>query len=192
MKSRREKPCAAAWSESKFVICATSFESVQVVFLITWLIAHVFPGTALIIHICSDRNLQFSFTGELIAQQRLTGAAVVMLFGHMNLLHTVRNKSFSYRPRITKGARFRATKSIPLQIRNKKSASPFRTHRWSECRDSNPRPLGPEPSAIPNFATPRQPVYYTGLYLDCQEGMWLLHEKTVSYAACVFFARVIC
>ena len=28
---------------------------------------------------------------------------------------------------------------------------------WSECRDSNPRPLGPEPSAIPNFATPRKP-----------------------------------
>ena len=26
---------------------------------------------------------------------------------------------------------------------------------WSECRDLNPRPLGPEPSAIPNFATPR-------------------------------------
>ena len=26
---------------------------------------------------------------------------------------------------------------------------------WSECRDSNPGPLGPEPSAIPNFATPR-------------------------------------
>ena len=26
---------------------------------------------------------------------------------------------------------------------------------WSEWRDSNPRPLGPEPSAIPNFATPR-------------------------------------
>ena len=25
---------------------------------------------------------------------------------------------------------------------------------WSEWRDSNPRPLGPEPSAIPNFATP--------------------------------------
>ena len=22
---------------------------------------------------------------------------------------------------------------------------------WSECRDSNPRPLGPEPSAIPNL-----------------------------------------
>ena len=26
---------------------------------------------------------------------------------------------------------------------------------WSKCRDSNPRSLGPEPSAIPNFATPR-------------------------------------
>ena len=30
-----------------------------------------------------------------------------------------------------------------------------RLFRWSEWRDSNPRPLGPEPSAIPNFATPR-------------------------------------
>ena len=30
--------------------------------------------------------------------------------------------------------------------------------RWSECRDSNPGPLGPEPSAIPNFATPRYEV----------------------------------
>ena len=26
---------------------------------------------------------------------------------------------------------------------------------WSEWRDSNPRPLGPEPSALPNCATPR-------------------------------------
>ena len=26
---------------------------------------------------------------------------------------------------------------------------------WSECRDSNPGPLGPEPSAIPSFAIPR-------------------------------------
>ena len=26
---------------------------------------------------------------------------------------------------------------------------------WSEWRDLNPWPLGPEPSAIPNFATPR-------------------------------------
>ena len=40
---------------------------------------------------------------------------------------------------------------------------------WSECRDSNPRPLGPEPSAIPNFATPRQPDYYSENILCCQE-----------------------
>lgn len=26
---------------------------------------------------------------------------------------------------------------------------------WSEWRDSNPRPLGPEPSTLPNCATPR-------------------------------------
>ncbi len=38
-----------------------------------------------------------------------------------------------------------------------------RTHRcacmteqkWSRCRDLNPGPLGPEPSALPNCATPR-------------------------------------
>ena len=40
---------------------------------------------------------------------------------------------------------------------------------WSECRDSNPRPLGPEPSAIPNFATPRQLEYYRGFAAVCQE-----------------------
>ena len=35
--------------------------------------------------------------------------------------------------------------------------------KWSEWRDSNSRPLGPEPSALPNCATPRkikQPNYY--------------------------------
>ena len=29
---------------------------------------------------------------------------------------------------------------------------------WSEWRDSNPRPHGPEPCAIPSFATPRFPL----------------------------------
>ena len=29
------------------------------------------------------------------------------------------------------------------------------SQKWSECRDLNPGPLGPEPSAIPSFATPR-------------------------------------
>ena len=40
---------------------------------------------------------------------------------------------------------------------------------WSECRDLNPRPLGPEPSAIPNFATPRWHRYYTHDMQLCQE-----------------------
>ena len=74
-------------------------------------------------------------------------------------------------PKSPKVARFRATKSKTLQMRNKKSVSPLRTHRWSECRDSNPRPLGPEPSAIPSFATPRHvimPYYYKKEACCCQ------------------------
>ena len=39
---------------------------------------------------------------------------------------------------------------------------------WSEWRDLNPRPLGPEPSAIPNFATPRKHDYYSPLIPVCQ------------------------
>ena len=39
---------------------------------------------------------------------------------------------------------------------------------WSECRDLNPRPLGPEPSAIPNFATPRKLGYYSADFGICQ------------------------
>ena len=31
---------------------------------------------------------------------------------------------------------------------------------WSERRDSNPGPLGPEPSAIPNFATSRSTLFH--------------------------------
>ncbi len=34
-----------------------------------------------------------------------------------------------------------------------KEQMPFRFY-WSECRDSNSRPLEPHSSAIPNFATP--------------------------------------
>ena len=40
---------------------------------------------------------------------------------------------------------------------------------WSECRDLNPGPLGPEPSAIPNFATPRKGTYhYKDAWAVCQ------------------------
>ena len=45
---------------------------------------------------------------------------------------------------------------------------------WSECRDLNPRPLGPEPSAIPNFATPRKLLYYKQKNAGCQA----LNSKT--------------
>ncbi len=31
----------------------------------------------------------------------------------------------------------------------------YRHSKWSEWRDLNPWPLGPEPSALPNWATPR-------------------------------------
>ena len=40
---------------------------------------------------------------------------------------------------------------------------------WSEWRDSNPRPHGPEPCAIPSFATPRNTLFhYRDLPLHCQ------------------------
>ena len=44
---------------------------------------------------------------------------------------------------------------------------------WSEYRDSNPRPLGPEPSAIPNFAIPRNPIYYNENFSICQSKYWI-------------------
>ena len=40
-------------------------------------------------------------------------------------------------------------------IKNPVTAEAVTGFFWSEYRDSNPRPLGPEPSAIPNFAIPR-------------------------------------
>ena len=49
---------------------------------------------------------------------------------------------------------------------------------WSECRDSNPRPLGPEPSAIPSFATPRRPSYYNGKNGNCQPELLLFCRIT--------------
>ena len=57
-------------------------------------------------------------------------------------------------PQIEKVARFRATKSKSLKMRNKKSVSPFRTHRWSEWRDLNSRPLDPQSSALPTALHP--------------------------------------
>ena len=52
------------------------------------------------------------------------------------------------------GLDFRETKSKSLQMRNKKSVSPLRTHRWSEWRDLNSRPLDPQSSALPTALHP--------------------------------------
>ena len=73
---------------------------------------------------------------------------------------------------------FCTTFKTNLQI-IKKWVSPIRTHPWSECRDSNPGPLGPEPSAIPNFATPRSHdgYYYSCLAAGCQERKSSPHSK---------------
>src|SRR5437764_5351322 len=37
----------------------------------------------------------------------------------------------------------------------RKSGAVFGTWIWSGRRDLNPRPLGPQPSALPGYATPR-------------------------------------
>ena len=39
---------------------------------------------------------------------------------------------------------------------------------WSGRQDSNLRPLGPKPSALPNCATPRQLIYYNLLCCKSQ------------------------
>ena len=58
-------------------------------------------------------------------------------------------KSIAYLYMSVKGLFFQL--SGEKEIRSRQASAP----EWSECRESNPRPLGPEPSAIPNFATPR-------------------------------------
>ena len=51
--------------------------------------------TGLFLKLWNDRNLQLSLTGELITEQGLTGAImIVFLRSYWNLLYIVRNKSF--------------------------------------------------------------------------------------------------
>ena len=45
--------------------------------------------------------------------------------------------------------------AAPKKIRQTKNSA-LSGFIWSRRRDSNPRPLGPEPSALPNCATPRR------------------------------------
>ena len=52
---------------------------------------------------------------------------------------------------------------------------------WSECRDSNSRPLEPHSSAIPNFATP-------GFLLSVAVSWRLVYNSTVGSGMQVFFS----
>ena len=61
-----------------------------------------------------------------------------------------------------------------MLLHSKNPLKPKFQRIWSECRDLNPRPLGPEPSAIPNFATPRRLLYYKQKNAGCQA----LNSKT--------------
>ena len=87
-----------------------------------------------------------------------------------------------YQSQITKSCTFPCNNNYyysEMKNINKKSVSPIKTHRWSECRDSNPGPHGPEPCAIPNFATPRSHdgYYYSCLAAGCQERKSSPHSK---------------
>ena len=45
----------------------------------------------------------------------------------------------------------------------------LQTQKWSERQDSNLRPPGPKPGALPNWATPRQrKKYYATSFQSCQ------------------------
>ena len=82
--------------------------------------------TRLFLKLWNDRNLQLSLTGELIAEQGLTSAVVVIFFGHIvTSVHSKEQVLLYAGPKSPKVARFRATKSKSLQIRNKKIGESF-------------------------------------------------------------------
>ena len=49
---------------------------------------------------------------------------------------------------------FSADSRVLQKVQKSSEIHRFRNFFWSECRDSNSRPLEPHSSAIPNFATP--------------------------------------
>ena len=49
---------------------------------------------------------------------------------------------------------FSSDSRVPQKAQKSSEIHRFRNFFWSECRDSNSRPLEPHSSAIPNFATP--------------------------------------
>ena len=58
-------------------------------------------------------------------------------------------------PRIKNGAG-EGNRTLVTSLEGWRSTIELHPHKWSEQQDSNLRPLGPEPSALPNCAMPRQ------------------------------------
>ena len=54
---------------------------------------------------------------------------------------------------------------------------------WSEWGDLNPRPLGPEPSALPAALHPGYLFHYNEYFPFCQEGKRNITVKSSSFTA---------
>ena len=74
----------------------------------------------------------------------------------MAILHTVSKvTSIVAKDKTKTASSHRIFPLTPEKYEKSVESSRFHGFEWSEWRDSNPRPHGPEPCAIPNFATPR-------------------------------------
>ena len=83
-------------------------------------------------------------------------------------------------------------KFISREILAKKNFSFLRSSdcKWSERQDSNLRPPGPKPGALPNWATPRQrKKYYATFHNSCQE-FFHLFQKPVPALSCTTFVII--
>ena len=58
---------------------------------------------------------------------------------------------------------------------------------WSRRRDLNPRPLGPEPSALPNCATPRSTAPMKALHRNSLDIIYLFLKKNNRFYALFLF-----
>ena len=61
-----------------------------------------------------------------------------------------------------------------------KRESPLRTFPWSEWRDLNPRPHGPEPCALPTALHPDSYIIIVVLPVSVKGGVWPFLGKTGS------------